>query len=104
MRPFANLFASVLVTKTARFAIGEACKDGGTHLILERPQVAGPGVSVPVILPLLAEVAGHVAVDDGLHQCDALYTTQSTRFQQLCIWVVPKPREDVVSFPNPGKT
>ena len=46
------------------------------HLVLERAQVAGPGVGVAVLLPLLAKVSGHVAVDDGLHQCDALHDTE----------------------------
>lgn len=44
----------------------------GHVLVAERPQVTGPGMGVAIVIPLLAKVAGYIAIHDWLHQRDAL--------------------------------
>lgn len=42
------------------------------YLVLEGPEIASPGMSVAIIVPLLPKVPGNVAIDNGLAQNDAL--------------------------------
>jgi hypothetical protein len=42
------------------------------YLILEGSEVASPRVCMPVVIPLLPKVPGHVAIDDRLTQNNAL--------------------------------
>lgn len=56
-----------------------------THFIFEGSEVAGPGVGVAVLLSLLAEVSGHIAIDNGLGQNHSLQRVfQDVR--EISVW------------------